>query len=282
MVRLASLSLTLLLGLTLPGQFETSAADAPAGAARCRVSAPTAECRSNWTDGNRILIRAGNPDQDIHLEWQYDLAENRDLRITVTAARGTDAETGVVVLIENQAMLSRGLTLTPGQELDALGIPALSLQLVLDILELTIPDGPSSVIGPRRILAADDAVLKIATPGARGVIPAPWRVDGTVERISPARLSFDLTLAFRPIPEDADERVMTFAGYWEERPAHTVFSDATTIEGWAIHRIARKLDAGSGIAPNALQAMPIEASFATLGALRRYLLSGSSTARTAR
>lgn len=274
MVRLAYFSVFVFLGFAGP-----LAAGTPDKQPGCAVTAPdNAECGSGWRNGNRFVIRAKSKGQDIRAEWRYEFAENRDLKLGVSIASGENTQSGAVFLIDSSTMLTNGLTLTPGQEIDTLDVPVLTLQLVLDLLERTFPDGPSKIHGEQPAHSADNANgLKIAARGAKGYIPAPWRLDGKVERISSSKILFDLTLAFKPMLGNADEQVMQFAGFWEQRPTRAKFSDATKIEGWAIHRITQTKEPDSGIALSEFRATPMGDVFPTLGALRRHISANPPT-----
>lgn len=268
MVRLAYFSVFVFLALAGP-----LAAGNPDKQPNCAVTAPdNAACGSGWRNGNRFVIHAKSKSQDIRAEWRYEIAENRDLKLGVSINSGENTESGAVFLIDSSTMLTNGLTLTPGQEIDTLGVPVLTLQLVLDLLERTFPGGPSEIHGKQPARDADNAAgLKIAARGVKGYIPAPWRLNGAVERVSSSKISFDLTLAFKPMLANADEQVMQFTGFWEQRPIRATFSDATKIEGWAIHRITQIKDPDSGPALNEFRATPMDDAFPTLGALRKHI-----------
>lgn len=268
MVRLAYISIFAVLGFAGPA----ASGNAPKHATCLVTAAVTAECAGHWASGNRFLLRGTSAGKSTRVEWRYEFAENRDLQLGVGAASPGSAKSGAIFLIDDRAMLTTGLTLTSGREIDTLGVPVLSLQLVIDLLDRAFPAGPSALHGRQPLDEADNAIpLNVAAHGAKGFVPAPWRVTGAAERLSDTRIAFDLTLAFKPMLEDAEPQRIHFSGFWEKRPAPPALSDATKIEGWAVHRITRMGDAASGLGIGDLRAAPVAGSYSTLGALRRRI-----------
>jgi hypothetical protein len=268
MVRLACFSVFVLLGLTGP----VTAGD-PDGQPGCAVMAPGhAECGSGWAAGNRFVIRAESADGSTKAEWRYDFTGTRDLNLSVTFTSSGKTETGAVFLIDDHTMLTNGLTLQAGREIETLGVPVLSLQLVLDLLERRFPGGPAAIDGRSSFHDGDDARgLNVSARGAKAYIPAPWRMTGAIERQAGARIAFDLTLAFKAMPHHTTEQSMQFSGTWERRAAPPNLPDNTKIEGWAIHRITGINESAPGDALHDVQATPISVSFPTLGALRKHI-----------
>lgn len=268
MVRLACVSTFVILGLGGP-----AASSGPVKNPVCPVTAPVStRCAASWSSGNHFMIRGKSAGKEKRVEWRYEFAKNRDLKLGVRIASLGGAETGAVFLIDNRTMLTKGLTLTPGHEIDTLGVPILTLQLVADLLDRAFPAGPSAVYGRQPIDEADNTTpVRIAAQGATGFIPAPWRLTGAVERLSASRISFDLTLAFKPLLDDAELQLIQFAGIWEKQPAPPMLSDATKIDGWAIHRIIQIGDSDTGSAMDDFRATRVPNSFPTLGALRRHI-----------
>jgi len=268
MVRLA-LS-TVVLAVALAGR---AMGGEPAESPPCRVTAPGAtRCANLWAGGDRFVVHAGSAGQKSVRHWRYDFAANRDLRLDVEATDGDQRQSGTFFLIGNRAVLTSGLTLPLDQEIDALEVPLLTLQLIVDLLGHALPDGPGSIPAQTRLDHSEHMrAIKFAHGNTRGLIPVPWLLKGVVERSSPTTLSFDLSLSFTPELQEADELTLNFSGLWEKSPLPEELPDATRIDGWAIHRLVQSNNLEPGQAISGIEIVPSDMSFPTLGALREHI-----------
>jgi len=273
MVRFAVLTGCLALSLAAPVQ----------GAGQNRVAtcpvttAATPACAQSWASGNRFMVRGTSPQNDRQVEWHYEFAANRDLKIEIRGDTSRTKQAGALLLIDNRTMVSRDLPLPNGQEHDAFGVPVLALQLVVDLLDRAIPGGPVALEGRRTVDIADGQIpLAIAAGDVNGMVPAPWALAGTVTRGSDSRVEFDLTLSFKAMLDGAKLAQMRLSGYWDKRPNAPVLPDSTKIEGWAVHLISHYSDANAGRALSGLRTTRVVNHFATLGAIRRHF-SGENT-----
>jgi len=274
MVRFGVLTGCLAISLATPAQ----GADGN-GVAACPVTtAVPPACAQSWVSGNRFMVRGTSPRNDKQVEWHYEFAANRDLKIDIRVDTSRTQQAGALLLIDNNnTMLTRDLPLPKGQEHDAFGVPVLALQLVVDLLDRAIPGGPEALEDSREVNIADSLTpLAIAAGNIKGMVPAPWALAGTVTRDSGSRVEFDLTLSFNPMLEGANSAQMHFSGYWDKRPNAPVLPDSTKIEGWAVHLISHYSDANAGRTLSGLRTTRVANHFATLGAIRRHF-SGEYT-----
>ena len=132
-------------------------------------------------------------------------------------------------------MLTKGLELESGYEVDALDSPVLSVRLLMIILGRIFPKGANEVVGVRSIDRSDSVGIKYATPSASGYIPAPWNVKGQVSKLVDGKVSYDLALTF---PTEQQDKKSTFTVVMRGELGllgRPVFRDADSLEGWKIY-----------------------------------------------
>lgn len=268
MVRLAYLTGCIVVFIVAPA----TGADR-GGTAACRVMAPVeGSCAQSWASGNRFMIRGTTSSERKTVEWHYEFAANRDLKLDIRVRSDKSTKSGALLLIDKSTMLTHGLPVTRGRAFDTLGVPVLALQLVVDLLERASPGGPGALHTSRAVAIADDRQpLVISAGNASGIVPSPWKLSGTIHRGDSTAVEFDLMLAFTPMLDGAQSEEMHIAGVWDRRPNAPLLPDSTKIAGWTIHRIDRYSDAESGRTLSGFRTTPVSDSFDTLGALRRHI-----------
>lgn len=203
------------------------------------AAAEDRECTdpSPWTDFTRVALRQSSPDSPEIVEWHalFD-REAVDASIDVDVHKSTEPMTGTVALIGGRIMLSKGLTLKPGTEMDALDEPVLRMNLVRIILSRIFPSGPVGLSGEQRVERTDPVAVKNATASANIYIPGPWHVSGTATKLTDDRVTFDLTLTFPTGASAEASRTMLMSGElsMNDRP---VFRDDDSLVGWTIYGI---------------------------------------------
>jgi hypothetical protein len=184
-----------------------------------------------WQTGNRIALHAS--DGTSTGDWQFELGEHDDLRLIL--------DSGELVVVDGRLLLSKGLELPPGAEIDALDGPVLMLKLVLALLERAHPAGPQAVEHEAPIEIQASESLRIATQSAAGEWPAPWHLQGSVGRRDSA-IRFDLTFT-SGVASDAESRV-EFGGQWQRVDPPPRLDEAMPLAGWQIHALGpRQRDA---------------------------------------
>lgn len=268
MVRLAYLTGCIVLVLAAPA----TGADRD-GTAACRVMAPIeGSCARSWASGNQFIIRGTTSSERKTVEWHYEFAANRDLKLDIHINSDTSTRSGALLLIDKSTMLTHGLPETRGRAFDTLSVPVLALQLVVDLLERAAPGGPDALRGGRVVAIADNRQPLIISAGnASGMVPSPWKLSGTIRRGANSAVEFDLALTFTTMLDGAQAEKMHIAGVWDKRPNAPLLPDSTKIAGWAIHRIDGYSDVESGRTLSGFRTTPVSDAFDTLGALRRHI-----------
>jgi hypothetical protein len=190
-----------------------------------------------WSGFDRVVLKQSSPGSLGVLEWRASFDHAAIDASIDTEMRGSGgAMKGTVALLGGQIMMSKGLKLEPGYEIDALDAPVLSMKLLMIVLGRVFPKGPAEISGPRRIDRTDKIGIKYATSSASGYIPAPWRVKGKVTRLPSGNVTFGLALTF-PIEQKGKRSktvTMNMAGELGIR-GRPVFLDADLLEGWTTY-----------------------------------------------
>lgn len=186
-------------------------------------------------------VPGANADWTIHL----DASENDMLIDTDHRAANGEQKKGKIGLVGGRIMLSQGLELRRGYEIDALDGPVLELRLVLSVLSRVFPKGPDSVQGTVRVDYAGKAGIKYATPSASGYMPLPWHAAGEVRRQDDG-LSYDLHITAPTRPgAPMKEYTMLVSGKLAglEGP---VFDDGGSLEGWTVYGLGVQAESEGG------------------------------------
>ena len=159
---------------------------------------PECDQATDWAKFTSITLELSEPGKSPVAKWRgrFDRDSN-DIAMDVDTKMG-DAPSmrGTVAMVGGYVMLTKGLKLDRGYEIDALDGPILSMMLVARLLGREFPGGPSSMPKSKKIDRTDKVGIKYATPSAHGYIPAPWHLLGTVTKRADGEVTFDLSLSF--------------------------------------------------------------------------------------
>lgn len=118
-----------------------------------------------------------------------------DLRIDLNGSDDGGSQTGSLIVVAGDTLLVRGLSASPGNEIDLLDDPVLLIRLVTAALEHVVPEGPGGVRGTMHLDEVERSRPLVAfTASANVRIPAPWRLTGTVSKDADNTIAFDLRL----------------------------------------------------------------------------------------
>ena len=120
---------------------------------------------TGWYAANRITLKMNDDALHYSASWNFDRGKKGDFKILLDENRAGEKRTGGILMIENQALLVKDLTLTEFQVLPAVDGPSLMLQLTLKLLKKAFPDGPQSISKDETIdLVSDDKTIAVSTP----------------------------------------------------------------------------------------------------------------------
>jgi len=198
--------------------------------------------------------------------WRFELGAGGDLYLALDEQSPLGARSGELVIVAGVALLSRGVTMPEGSEIDALDGPGLMLQLVLELLGRTIAGGPA-VVSTRAVIDHNehDEPLTLQTLSASASFPAPWRSQGEVRRTGEATFAFDLVFTYGK--GTGEESSLRLSGTWSQVSPAPALDDQMSLDGWLAFSL------GPRVSDSTLEygARPVTEQVTTLGQLRKLL-----------
>lgn len=207
-----------------------------------------AGCASNttWYDAKRA--RLGLREQDVadYSDWLFTIPDPLNLSVQIDQKHGDETTSGTVMLVSGRLMMTKGLDMNPGYEIDLLDGPILIYQLAINLLDKAFPTGPATIVAEHGVDRTEEAEgIHVATMSASGQFQPPWTLTGKVSRASDESISFDLAFTF---PAGGENRTWHLSGLWENPVVVPDFDDSMSLEEWNIHSlgpISIKRDGGS-------------------------------------
>lgn len=246
----------------------------PISAAASCDKDPECDDVSVWAVFTRVTLKQSVAGSAEAVEWTGSFDHRSlDVSIDIATQGSKEPSTGTVALVGGQVMMTRGLKLQPGYEIDALDAPVLSMRLVMILLKRVFPKGPDEVLGSADIDRAGSIGIRYATPSASGYIPAPWHVKGTVTKLADGTLPFDLALSFAV--ERQDKQMRSFTIHMKGELAvlgRPVFRDSDPLDGWTTYGLGpQQFKQGSSTILD-YGAKPQEATrYRTIGDVRAFI-----------
>jgi len=235
---------------------------------------PECDDVSAWAVFTRIALRQSVSGSNEAIEW-VGLFDHKTLDVSIDVAThgSKDPMAGTVGLVGGQVMLTKGLKLQPGYEIDALDAPVLSMRLVMILLKRVFPKGPDQIVGSIAVDQTGRVGIKYATPSASGYIAAPWHVKGKVSRLADGTLPFELMLSF-PLPQQDKQTsslTITMKGEFAVlgRP---VFRDTDSLDGWTTYGLGpQKTKQGSNTILDYGAKPQGDTRYRTIGDIRAFI-----------
>jgi hypothetical protein len=231
--------------------------------------ADTAQATSEWAKGNRVLLGVTQERLGFSAQWRFQRSANGDILLELEETRAGQARAGALLLVANGALLARDVPLARGRELDSFNGPLLMLQLVLRLLERSVPAGPESIKRELTIAAAEpERAVKVSAMGADGEFLAPWNVKGRVGPGADGQIRFELQFVSASRDPRGVPYATSIAGIWQNASPPLQLPDAMPLRGWRGFRIKTAVTARGttntvGLGTSAAMAFP------NLGEVRR-------------
>lgn len=274
---LAPLLLAAIAAAPLPAAAQPKApADACKGAA-CDRTTP-------WKKLTQVSLIASDPESPVLEIYRAEFDPARgDAAINVDLRRGDGEVRGVVGMIGGRMLLTRGLKVESGRELEAFDLPMLNIQLAQILLGRALPAGPAALRGEQRIDHRDTVAIDYGTAGARGRIEAPWHVTGRVAKVQTGAIHFNLTLEAPP-PRGAkkgESLRMQLQGELSML-GREVFADDASLDGWTVYVVGPRAEKRDGRTTMVFGATPERAGrFGTVADVREFIGIREKAARGA-
>ena len=228
-----------------------------------------------WYRGNLVTLTASEPKAGFTARWKFERTAGNDIRIELDEQRKVGPQRGTVMIIGQQALLTRDLKLArAGAVLPAVDGPTLLLNLTLRMLERGVPEGPEAMRRERPVSVREKTLpINIQTPSAQGLFLPPWQLTGKVARKGES-FEFDLLLVSRSRTDDAVSHNTVLRGTWRnEEKKPPVLPDELSLEGWELYAISGESSAATGKPTVSPKPVPRQ-NFATLGELRKAMATG--------
>jgi hypothetical protein len=176
---------------------------------------------------------------------------------------------GTIIVLAGKTMLSKGLVLKKGYEIDALDTPIIMFQLLLDILNKTIPSGPSSVTKEFTVEHTETQVpIHISTKSASAHFNAPWTVTGQLSKAVKGSIDYDLK--FATSLNGGINYTLEMAGELHQKSGRAL-DDTMKLDGWQIYQLGPVETQRGDITSFDYGAQLIHPKASTLGKLRLEL-----------
>ncbi len=173
---------------------------------------------------------AGSTDE---ARWQGEIDPKTNDFLIHADIKGAQAMKGDVGMVAGRVMLSRGLELPRGSEIDAIDGPVLMYIMSQAVLKRVFAGGPASITREQVFDRTFDVGVKYATPSADSYIAPPWKVRGKAAR-SPDGITFEMSVT--PAAEQGKTYTMNLAGRLTT-PTRPVFDDAMSLNGWKTYGV---------------------------------------------
>jgi hypothetical protein len=229
-----------------------------------------------WFSAGHVVLAATAPGGAIAAEWQFDRADNGDVRLVKKERRGDANVSGVVLSVcGDQVLLLKDIASAPRRELQELNEPVLYLQLALRLLARAMPDGLPVAGSVTAIDLGDEKNTLRLRKGysARKDIGAPWRARGEARR-SATDVRFELLITHADDDPPHLQSDLKLTGVWQQQSRMSGLDNAFDLAGWRVHRVDTIAEVVGGNTVFDPVARPAPLSFATIGDVRASIERG--------
>jgi len=191
---------------------------------------------TNWYDVNWLdmTMKDGQGRGDAHWVISID-KDNNDSIIEKDENYDGNKVNGTLIIVSGRIMLTKGLDLKEGYEIDAADGPGLMMQLLLNVLGYVAPGGPDSIKGKIDVNHKDEEhPIKVTTSSASGVFGTPWVAKGFLEKKKNNIINYNIH--FESTINKNDKYTIEMKGQWANKELDSL-QDNMSIEGWKIYTI---------------------------------------------
>ena len=202
---------------------------------------------TNWYDANWLEMTMYDGQGRNNAHWVISMdKELNDIIIEKEEHYDGEDIKGTLMIISGRIMLTKGLDLKEGYEIDAADGPGLMMQLLLNMLGHLVQDGPESIKG-KYIVKHTETIkpIKVSTSSASGVFGTPWTAKGTLEKRQENIVDYDINFEFTLNEEN--KHSLKMSGKWKSKELESL-KDSMSLEGWKVHTIgpySKKYESGT-------------------------------------
>jgi hypothetical protein len=196
-------------------------------------------CDMLWAKYTSISVTAMDTGSPVSASWrvQFDHASH-DIKIDADFPTSSGRSRGTMVLVGGRILLSRGLELPRGQEINALDAPILAIKLVTAVLGRAVPVAPEAIDKERAIRTREEKVgIRFATPTAAGYLVPPWNAEGKVSKAANGDIVYELHVAGStqdPSGRKGPPIDSRFTGRFSDVPP-PILDDAMPLADWTVY-----------------------------------------------
>lgn len=218
-----------------------------------------------WLDARWIELDIRDNQNDWQGNWQiaFDHQSN-SVKIDKDDLFNSHRLQGSLIVLEGHTLLSKGLDLKPGYEIDALDTPVLMTQLLLSLLQKAVATDPASLKGQFIVQHQENTIpIRVATKSASALFQAPWQVNGELNKHANQNILFQLEFQ-TSLAKDIPYRVY-MSGKLNHHATPPIKEDMS-LQGWTIYSLGPET-AGQ----YSYGAKKINSSASTINELRKEL-----------
>lgn len=191
-----------------------------------------------WKEVSAVRLDVEFPGDGYHASWLVHRCRCGDLLVESELNLPGEVEKGELLLVGQRAVLVRGFKSKELETESSWDAPALMMQLALQLLERTAPEGPGSIFQRTLVsIREDEEAIQLDSGNAIGGFPAPWTVNGMVEPLEPSLRRFDLQFTFTPPapPGEAQEAKMRLKGLADYARRDFPLPDNMPLDDWGVN-----------------------------------------------
>jgi hypothetical protein len=196
-------------------------------------------CDAAWAKFTSITLNAIDTGSPVSAQWRVQFDHTRqDIRIDADIPGPSGRMRGTIAMVGGRVLMTKGLVLPRGGELNAIDTPILAIKLLTAVLGRAVPVSPEKLVKEQAIKYRETGVgIRFATPSAEGYLAAPWTAEGKVTKIANGDIAYDVRVvgpsrdAYGRTAPPIDTR---FSGRLSNaRPP--ILDDAMALEGWTAY-----------------------------------------------
>lgn len=224
-----------------------------------------------WYNAGHVELSVTSSAGEFTAAWQFDRADNGDIRIIKNEQRGANTNNGTLLSVcEDRALLFKDIVPATRREMRELDEPVLHLQLALRLLARALPQGPAA-IGAEAAIDINEATTPLRVRKGstmRRDFLVPWQVRGKVGRAAQDSIRFELAFSHAPADSAGRRDELKLSGVWQQKSQAAAFDNAFAIAEWRVYRVDTVVNFVGGNAELDPFVVPQPRRFQTLGELR--------------
>jgi hypothetical protein len=224
-----------------------------------------------WFTAGHVDLNVTDPETMLTASWQFDRAENGDIRVIKQEQRGSAEVAGTLISIcSDHALLFKNVAPPRLREMNELDQPILSLQLALKLLARALPQGAHAVAKMSTVDVSDEKNPVRVHKGnnVRRDYSAPWQAHVTTEHSASDGVKFKIFFSYTTNVAVAHNATISLEGVWQQASNMPTLEDAFSIEGWRVYRVNTVANTVGGNVHFDPMVVSLPLYFKTVGELR--------------